>query len=73
MIEKNNPSWNLVICGSGEEEIKLKKIAKEKKLKNVVFAGFVQNVEEYYQQAKIMVMTSRFEGFPMVLLEGQNA
>ncbi|MBT9009777.1 hypothetical protein BTI84_08870 [Lactobacillus delbrueckii subsp. bulgaricus] len=73
LIEKNNPSWNLVICGSGEEEIKLKKIAKEKKLKNVVFAGFVQNVEEYYQQAKIMVMTSRFEGFPMVLLEGQNA
>lgn len=65
--------WKLVICGNGEEEAELKKYVADKKIENVIFAGFVRDVEEYYKKSKIMVMTSRFEGFPMVLLEGQKA
>lgn len=72
IIEQKNKDWKLVICGSGEEESELKEFVCNNKLENVVFAGFVTNIEEYYKKAKIMVMTSRYEGFPMVLLEGQK-
>ncbi|SCP96230.1 Glycosyltransferase involved in cell wall bisynthesis [Anaerobium acetethylicum] len=72
-IEANHSDWKLIICGSGEEEAELKGYVNKQQLKNVVFAGFVKNIENYYNKSKIMVMTSRFEGFPMVLLEGQKA
>lgn len=73
LIEPDFPEWKLFICGSGEEENELKDFAKKNKLCNVTFAGFVENIEELYNKSKIMVMTSRYEGFPMVLLEGQTA
>ena len=36
---------------------------------NVVFLGNVQNPYAYYSQALFTTMTSKYEGFPMVLLE----
>jgi len=72
-VEPNHPDWSLFICGSGEEENKLKEFANTSGLKNVIFTGFVSNIESLYKKAQIMVMTSIYEGFPMVLLEGQKA
>ncbi|MBR3897729.1 MAG: glycosyltransferase family 4 protein [Bacilli bacterium] len=71
-IETKSKDWKLVICGSGEEFGEISKIVKDKKLKNVILPGFCKNMEEYYNKASIFVMTSRFEGFPMVLLEAQQ-
>ena len=38
------------------------------KLRNVSFEGF-QNPKEYYERASILLLTSEFEGFPLVLPE----
>ena len=72
-VEAKHPNWKLIICGSGQDEAELKDFALNNNLKNVIFEGFVRNITEYYKKSKIMVLTSRFEGFPMVLLEGQKA
>ena len=38
---------------------------------NVIFCGQTQNVNEYYQKASVHLSTSKYEGFPMTLLEAQ--
>lgn len=65
--------WKLQIVGSGEEKEILERMITELNIKNVEFMGFTNNPEDYYQKAKVILMTSRYEGMPMVLLEAQSA
>lgn len=46
----------------------MEKQVRELKLRNVSFEGF-QNPKEYYERASILLLTSEFEGFPLVLPE----
>lgn len=64
--------WRLVILGSGEEESNLKaSIARLNIEQSVTMLPATPDVGSHYQKAAILAMTSRFEGFPMVLLEAQ--
>lgn len=71
-VVDSNVDWKLVIVGDGEEKSKLENIIMESNVENVSILGFRDDIEELYEQSSIMVMTSRFEGLPMVLLEGQK-
>ena len=71
-IEHYARDWKLIICGNGEEERELKEKILQYNLKNIIMPGFCKNIQEYYEKSQVMVMTSRFEGFPMVLLEAQK-
>lgn len=74
-IESSNDSsfkaWKLVFVGDGESLIEYKESAKNYKLERVEFVGY-QSPIPYYQHAKIIMMTSKFEGLPMVILEAQQ-
>ncbi|CNI46136.1 WbcM protein [Yersinia frederiksenii] len=70
-IEKANKDWELVIAGDGEDKYFLSKKINDLNLKNVKLLPSTPNVCELYNQSAIYVMTSRFEGFPMVLLEAK--
>jgi len=62
-------SWH--IYGSGEYKDKIeKKIAEEKMTEKIILMGQSNQLYELYNDYSIMVMTSRYEGFPMSLLEG---
>lgn len=69
ILENKFPAWRVEIAGQGEEKEKLERIAENKGLKRIHFIGRVENISEYYRKAAIYVMTSRCEGFPMVVLE----
>ncbi|OAS88187.1 MULTISPECIES: glycosyltransferase family 4 protein [Metabacillus] len=71
-IEILNPKWNLIIVGEGEDKKSLDELISHLGVKNVVITGFKENIEKIYEESSIMVMTSRYEGLPMVLLEGQK-
>ena len=71
-VEKDNSKWKLIICGDGSNFNYVKDLIIEKNLKNIILPGFCKNMSDYYENASIFVMTSRFEGFPMVLLEAQQ-
>lgn len=61
---------NLVILGSGPENEKLNKLVFDLELqKNVKFIPFTENPYMLIEKAKALVLTSKVEGFPMVLLE----
>ncbi|MDR0948258.1 MAG: glycosyltransferase family 4 protein [Lachnospiraceae bacterium] len=64
------PDWEWIIVGEGEEREFLTAKIKEYHLENRLhLVGRQRNVESYYESSAIYVMTSRFEGAPMVLLE----
>lgn len=60
----------LLILGDGPDLESIKACAKSLKIDHaVVFKGHVSNPYPYVKQAKFTVLTSRFEGFPMVIPE----
>ncbi len=72
IFEENNLDWKLIIAGNGEEENKLKEKVKSLNLKNINFVGQIKNIEDYYKKASCYVLSSRYEGFPMVILEAES-
>lgn len=68
MLESRFPDWRLTIVGDGPERTNVEWHAKELGLKRVRFDGF-QKPRSYYERASILLLTSEFEGFPLVLPE----
>jgi GalNAc-alpha-(1->4)-GalNAc-alpha-(1->3)-diNAcBac-PP-undecaprenol alpha-1,4-N-acetyl-D-galactosaminyltransferase len=69
----NTENWKLVIAGDGVLKEEYKNLTKALGIADKVdFVGNVQNVWDYYNQAKIFVFTSNSEGFPNALLEAMS-
>lgn len=67
-IYKKHPDWILEIYT--DQSVALNTIVSDFSLTKVVSVySFVKNIEEKYLGASIYAMTSRSEGFPMVLIE----
>ena len=67
------PGWKLRIVGSGEEEEQLKKQAACLNVHSCIeFIPNTPDVHKHYQEAAFYCLSSRYEGFPMVLLEAQG-
>ncbi len=60
---------SLDIVGSGSEFVKLKHLAERLQLKNVTFLGRRNDVPELLAQADIAILSTRWEGLPLFLLE----
>lgn len=73
LVIKEEPEWTLDIWGSGNEYESLKSLIEETGLeKNVFLRGTTQRIETEYNQASLFVLSSRYEGFALVLLEAMN-
>lgn len=72
ILKKDNPSndWTLKIVGDGPEAVNLK--CNSLKIPDVQFLPSQENVASIYKDAGIVVLTSRYEGLPMVLLEAAS-
>ncbi len=69
-VSKANSELKLKVVGTGRLLSDLQSLVSELELEDrVEFEGFQKNVIEYYKKAKAVVLTSRFEGFPNVLVE----
>jgi len=61
---------HLFILGDGKVKKELKELVDQLKCSNLVhFEGFQQNPFKYFTKAQFFILASRFEGFPMVLIE----
>lgn len=65
------PEWRLVLVGFGPDEYFLKKLSDSLHLKRIEFVG-KQDPRKYYEKASVLCLTSRYEGFGMVLTEAQQ-
>ena len=67
---KADPELVVRLLGDGEEMSALKRRAESAGVAHRVhFEGYVKDVLEYYAHARLLVLTSHYEGFPNVLLE----
>jgi glycosyltransferase involved in cell wall biosynthesis len=68
-----HPEWQLLICGGGPRREHLEKLIDQLDVgANVTLAGPVRNLAAKMTEASIFALSSRFEGFPMVLLEAMS-
>ncbi|MBE6740957.1 MAG: glycosyltransferase family 1 protein [Ruminococcaceae bacterium] len=71
-VHKLNPETQLVIIGTGELEEKLRQQADELGISDsITFTGVLSNVNEWYSAIDVFVMTSLYEGLPVVAVEAQ--
>lgn len=63
--------WKLQIVGDGEDRKLYENIIQKDSLQRVEMLGFKQPLP-YYKKAKVFLMTSAYEGFPMTLVEAQQ-
>lgn len=69
-VRSKDDGWTLRIIGQGEMEQQLKDtICKSGLSGNVEIIPSTQLITEQYRQASIYVLSSRFEGLPLVLIE----
>ena len=67
-IESTHQDWVLTIVGDGPDRSKMEELVEKLSIKNISFEGF-KNPVEYYKRASLLLLTSDFEGFPLVLAE----
>ena len=70
-VEAEMNDWTLNIYGEGELRGQLQKMIQEKKLRNIHLCGYTDNIEEKYLESSIFALTSRYEGYVLVLIEAQ--
>lgn len=61
--------WTLRIVGEGAQRAALEQQIMDLQLSNVVLAGRVENMVEEYAAASLFVLSSRYEGLPLALIE----
>lgn len=70
IVNKDFPNWQLDIYGTGELEQDLKNQIKELNLGNSInFFEPRKDINKVFSQHSIFALSSRFEGFPLVLIE----
>src|SRR5690606_28336361 len=69
-----HPDWTLRIVGGGATGLEfLKSLAETYNISHqIIFEGYSNEVQKFMRNSEIYVMTSRFEGLPMVLLEAMS-
>ena len=72
-LKKEIPNWHIDIFGSGDDEEMLKELAKKLQVDDFVsFHPPTKEVTKELCNSGMYVMSSRFEGFGMVLIEAQE-
>lgn len=72
IVYKAYPEWHLDIIGEGELQPQLKRQIDDNELqKCITLRPPTKKIEDIYRGSSLLVMTSRYEGLPMVLLEAQ--
>ena len=68
-----NKEWSLKIVGTGKDENKLKNLANKLKISGrIEWLGFKKDPYGEIDYATALLLTSRWEGFPMVLVEANQ-
>jgi GalNAc-alpha-(1->4)-GalNAc-alpha-(1->3)-diNAcBac-PP-undecaprenol alpha-1,4-N-acetyl-D-galactosaminyltransferase len=67
---EKHSEWSLIIIGEGVERSRLEALTQDLNMHNrITLVGQLQNPFQILRQADLFVLSSRYEGFPMALVE----
>lgn len=67
---EHNKDWNLVIAGDGEDRLAVLDLAWKLGIQNrITFTGVVGNVQDYYLNSSVYLLSSKWEGWGLVVIE----
>lgn len=70
LVHAKHPEWILNIYGDGEEKAIIQNVIKQKGLNSSInLKGTTNNIQEKYLESSICILSSRYEGYGMILLE----
>lgn len=69
----HNEHVELRIAGDGSLMSLLKKKVENSEAKNVLFEGFLYDIDSFLTQIDVFILPSKFETFPLSILEAMNA
>ena len=70
LFSQKNQEWTLDIVGEGVEEELYRTLIKKYNLEDrVTIHPFTNHIQDYYSKAQVYVLSSRWEGFGLVLVE----
>jgi glycosyltransferase involved in cell wall biosynthesis len=73
LFSQHNQEWKLDIVGEGPEEaLYRQKIADYHLEDRICLHPFTNHIQDYYSEAQIYVLSSRWEGMPLVLMEAMS-
>ena len=73
LFARNNKEWTLEIVGEGPEAPLLKKQIASHKLENrITISPFTKQIQKHYASASVYILSSRWEGFGLVLAEAMS-
>lgn len=64
--------FKILIAGSGPQDEYLKDFIKESNFTEVKLLGFINDIEKQLLNADILILPSKFESFPLSILEGMS-
>jgi glycosyltransferase involved in cell wall biosynthesis len=73
LFAQANKDWRLDIVGEGQEEQKYKTLIDKYHLEDrITIHPFTNQIQDYYSNAQVYVLSSRWEGMPLVLVEAMS-
>ena len=73
LFARNNADWCLDIVGEGPEGQKYRDMIAQYGLEQrIAIYPFTKQIQSYYHQAQVYVLSSRWEGMPLVLVEAMS-
>ena len=70
LLKRENYKFRIILVGEGEDTQKYKNLAEKYNLsKNIIFQGTQENPYPYFKIADCVILSSDYEGYPVVFLE----
>lgn len=70
LFARQNKEWRLNIVGDGPEKESFQKLIDDNELSDrIIIYPFTKDIQKYYSSASVFVLSSRWEGFPLVIME----
>ena len=67
---RNGSDWKIFLVGDGEEKQEIMAKIKEYNLEEYfILPGFTDDIQKYLRKASVLLLPSRWEGMPMIVLE----
>jgi glycosyltransferase involved in cell wall biosynthesis len=73
IFAQDNQEWTLDIVGEGVEEPDYRRLISKHHLENRIHIHpFTNHIQQYYADAQVYILSSRWEGMPLVLMEAMS-